>query len=279
MVGRRHRKAFVHSPAVLTVSATSAFFARGVVRMMRNGRLLSVFVGVAGSLLCLDRGASGDIDGGATVAPPLMGPESPAEHEARIRAALVAKPIPGLQLWPRQLPPLVKAYIARIHRPIHRRWGFGALVAWNKLPPADPFNNQTLSTVLEIVLDGNGFVERLAIAEPSRLPPFDTAAIETVLSAAPFGPPPQEMIAADGRAYLRWGFHRDDRACGIDGVEFFTASSRMDRGSSAGLILAKPPVEPSRLPSSETSLFPLERAPRRTRHRRRRGRPARHLSL
>lgn len=189
---------------------------------MRYGRPLGALVGLAGGLVCLDQGARGDIYGGATVMAPPIGAESPAEHEARIQAALIARPVPGLQVWPEPRPSVFKAYIARIHRPIHRRWGYGVLVDWDKLPLSDPMNKQALSTVLEIILDGNGSVERLAIVQTSQYLPFDTAAVEAVLSAAPFIQPPSEILSPDGRAYVQWTFNRDERACGTDGVKYFT---------------------------------------------------------
>lgn len=190
---------------------------------MRDDRLLAAVVGMMAILLCFDRSARSDADGG-TASPAAEGPEAPAAHDARLRAALVAKPTPDLASWPGERSPEVKAYLTRIHRPIHRKWGFGVLVAWRKLPPTDPINNPTLSAVLELVLDGNGFVDRLAIAESSRYLPFDTSAVEAVLSAAPFIPPPQDMLSPDGRAYFRWRLSRDDRACGIDGVTYLKIS-------------------------------------------------------
>src|SRR5205823_5493518 len=49
--------------------------------------------------------------------------------------------------------------------------------------------------------------------------PFDVAAIDSVMSAAPFPRPPQAIRSANGKVYLDWQFHRDDRACGTFGVD------------------------------------------------------------
>ena len=48
---------------------------------------------------------------------------------------------------------------------------------------------------------------------------FDVAAIDSVMSAAPFPAPPQAIKSANGKVYLDWQFHRDERACGTFGVD------------------------------------------------------------
>jgi len=48
---------------------------------------------------------------------------------------------------------------------------------------------------------------------------FDVAAIDSVMSAAPFPPPPSVIKSANGKVYLDWQFHRDERACGTFGVD------------------------------------------------------------
>jgi hypothetical protein len=45
------------------------------------------------------------------------------------------------------------------------------------------------------------------------------AAIDSVMSAAPFPAPPSTIKSANGKVYLDWQFHRDERACGTFGVD------------------------------------------------------------
>jgi hypothetical protein len=55
----------------------------------------------------------------------------------------------------------VAAYFARMHRDIHKLWGFGALEDWEKLPAPSPFRNSSLMTNAEIVLNPDGTVYKL----------------------------------------------------------------------------------------------------------------------
>jgi hypothetical protein len=48
---------------------------------------------------------------------------------------------------------------------------------------------------------------------------FDVAAIDSVMSAAPFPAPPSAIKSANGKVYLDWQVQRDDRACGTFGVD------------------------------------------------------------
>jgi hypothetical protein len=49
--------------------------------------------------------------------------------------------------------------------------------------------------------------------------PFDVAAIDSVMSAGPFPSPPQAIKSANGKVYVDWQFHRDERACGTFGAD------------------------------------------------------------
>jgi hypothetical protein len=62
-------------------------------------------------------------------------------------------------------------------------------------------------------------VEKVTIVRPSGVAAFDAAAMDTVMSAAPFSAPPQAIKSANGKVYLDWRFHRDDRQCGTFGVD------------------------------------------------------------
>ncbi len=111
-------------------------------------------------------------------------------------------------------------YITEMHRQIHKLWTFGFLADLDNKPSANsPYNNQELWTQLEIVIKGDGKVEKVTIVHGSGVLAFDVAAIDSVMSSSPFPPPPQVIKSANGKTYLDWQFHRDERACGTFGVD------------------------------------------------------------
>jgi len=117
------------------------------------------------------------------------------------------------------------AYIARMHRGIHKLWGFGLLEDWDKKSSSNPFNDMEMWTMIEIVLNGDGTLDKLTIVRPSGYLPFDVAAMDVVMSAGPFPDPPAAIKSANGKIYLHWRFHRDDRACGTFGVDPYILGS------------------------------------------------------
>ncbi|HEY6478252.1 MAG TPA: TonB C-terminal domain-containing protein [Polyangia bacterium] len=105
------------------------------------------------------------------------------------------------------------AFIARMHRSIHELWGFGQLEEWEEKPGSSPFNNQNLVTELEIVLNGDGTVDRVGVVRGSGLTAYDVAAVDVVYSAGPYPEPPRAIRSGNGKIYLHWHFHRDGRQC------------------------------------------------------------------
>jgi outer membrane biosynthesis protein TonB len=105
------------------------------------------------------------------------------------------------------------AYIARMHRSIHELWGFGQLEEWEEKSGSSPFNNQNLVTELEIVLNGDGTVDRIGVVRTSGLTAYDVAAVDVVYSAGPYPDPPRAIRSANGKIYLHWHFYRDGRQC------------------------------------------------------------------
>lgn len=110
------------------------------------------------------------------------------------------------------------AYITAMHRQIHKLFTLGFLSDIDARGDS-AYANEELWTQLEIVVKGDGSVERVGIVHGSGLLAFDVAAIDSVMSAAPFPPPPSVIKSANGKVYLDWQFHRDDRACGTFGVD------------------------------------------------------------
>jgi len=110
-------------------------------------------------------------------------------------------------------------YITAMHRQIHKLWTFGFLQDIELRPGKTQYDNQELWTQLQLVIKGDGTVEKVGIVRTSGVLAFDVAAIDSVMSAAPFPTPPQAIKSANGKVYMDWQFHRDDRACGTFGVD------------------------------------------------------------
>ena len=109
------------------------------------------------------------------------------------------------------------AYIAAVHRQIHKFWGDGFLAELDHKPSLGIYPLH-LVTALEISLKPDGTINQVIISRPSGVLPFDTAALESVHMAAPFPAPPPAIKSRDGNVYVTWLFHRDDRQCATDFV-------------------------------------------------------------
>jgi TonB family protein len=105
------------------------------------------------------------------------------------------------------------AFIARMHRSIHELWGFGQLEEWDEKSGSNPFNSRSLVTELEIVLNGDGTVDRVGVVRGSGLTAYDVAAVDVVYSAGPYPDPPRAIRSSNGKVYLHWHFYRDERQC------------------------------------------------------------------
>lgn len=117
-------------------------------------------------------------------------------------------------------------YIARMHREIHRRWGFGFLSDMESSKSADnPMNDMSLVTMLEIVILPNGAIDKMTIVRHSGLLTFDVAALSVVDESGPFESTPEKIRSPDGKVYMHWSFHRGPRQCGTFNARPFILSS------------------------------------------------------
>ncbi len=152
------------------------------------------------------------------------------------------------------------AYIAEMHRSIHKLWAFGFLSELDAKAPSSDYNDMERWTQIEIVLRGDGSVEKTTIVRPSGYAPFDAAAIDAILSSAPYSPPPEAIRSANGKVYLDWRFHRDDRQCGTFGVDpHILTSVGENRDHDTSEVAQAPRVAPPRLlqhPQASTSPEP-----------------------
>jgi TonB family protein len=104
-------------------------------------------------------------------------------------------------------------YIARMHRKIHELWGFGFLADLDGKSASNPMNDKKLEVTLEIVINADGTVDKTTIVKPSGVLTFDVAAIDAVESAGPYEETPKEIRSPNGKVYMHWAFHRDERQC------------------------------------------------------------------
>lgn len=109
------------------------------------------------------------------------------------------------------------AYLASVHRQIHRFWGDGFLADLDRKTNRDVYE-YSLVTALELAIREDGTLDKVFILKPSGRLEFDTAAILAVNSAAPFPTPPDKIKSKDGNVYVTWLFHRDERQCATDFV-------------------------------------------------------------
>jgi hypothetical protein len=76
----------------------------------------------------------------------------------------------------------------------------------------------------------DGTLHKVTIVKTSGKTEFDVAAIDTVLSAAPYESPPEAIRSVNGKVYLRWGFYRNWRQCGTFNVEPYILTDVPDDG-------------------------------------------------
>ena len=126
-------------------------------------------------------------------------------------------------------------YIARMHRRIHELWGFGFLEDLDNKSADYPLNDPNLWVNLEVSVNSDGTLHKVTIAKTSGKTEFDVAAIDTVISSAPFEATPEAIRSVDGRIYLRWGFYRNWRQCGTFNVEPYILTSVPDDGGKGHL--------------------------------------------
>lgn len=147
-----------------------------------------------------------------------------AERTERIQSALenfIPEVRPGNQTALNTRAAPFAAFITSMHRSIHKYWGFGFLEDLDLKPGSSPLNDPALMTKLELVMNGDGTVDKVTVVRSSGFLPFDVAAIDSVYSASPFPDPPRAIRSGNGKIYVHWEFHRDERQCATSGVDYF----------------------------------------------------------
>ena len=125
------------------------------------------------------------------------------------------------------------AYIAAVHRRIHQEFADRFL---RSLPVGgSPYQDDTLMTKLEIVLNRDGSVHRVGVVRSSGLLPFDFGAFNSVLRGQPYPPAPSSILSGDGRVYFHWGFYKNPRQCGTFNAEPYILPNPRGTGRKNGL--------------------------------------------
>ena len=125
------------------------------------------------------------------------------------------------------------AFVARMHRSIHKLWGFGVLEDWDEMSGSNPYNNPNLLTTLELVLNADGTIDKVTIIKASGYLPYDAAAIDVAYSAGPYPDPPREIRSKNGKIYIHWRFYRDARQCATSGVDYYILDNPPREGDTA----------------------------------------------
>lgn len=109
-------------------------------------------------------------------------------------------------------------YIATIHRKIHELWAYGILGRWDTLPARSELSDRSLWSRIEVVINPDGTVDKTTLVHFSGSSTFDGSAKEVIWAAGPFPEPPAAIRSGNGKVYMHWTFHRNERACGTFGV-------------------------------------------------------------
>lgn len=127
---------------------------------------------------------------------------------------------PGNQepLGPRKQ--LFHNYIELIHEThIHPIFGESFWESLSSFATDHPLNNMNMYTVAEFEIFANGNVSEVRVVKSSGNAVFDAAAVDSIYRSSPFPAPPKAVLSWNERVYLRWGFYRSQRMCGVFNVE------------------------------------------------------------
>jgi TonB family protein len=108
------------------------------------------------------------------------------------------------------------AYLAAFHRNLHMEFAHDFLAS---LPLAGDLGNPELVTKVEIVVNGDGSLDRVGVVKSSGNLMYDFGAFNAVQRGAPYPAPPEKIRSPDGRVYMRWALHRNESQCGTWNAE------------------------------------------------------------
>lgn len=162
------------------------------------------------------------------------------ERWERFRAAIINYDVqvrPGNQTALNTRADPFAAYIASMHRRIHRRFAEDFLPNMPAAIRAAVASNPNLHTKLEIGIGPDGNIARIGVVATSGEILFDFGAYSAVMGAQPFEPTPEAIRSPDGLVYVHWGFYANHRQCGTFNAEAYILA----RGAEGS---APPPLMP-----------------------------------
>ena len=110
-------------------------------------------------------------------------------------------------------------YIRVVHETIHSFFADGFLASLSNFKPDDPLNSFSLKTTMEFEIMESGQLNEVRVVKSSGNMVFDAAAVDAIYRSAPYNRPPKSVLSWNNRVYLRWGFYRNQRKCGVFNVE------------------------------------------------------------
>ncbi len=111
-------------------------------------------------------------------------------------------------------------YIEAIHEAsIHPKFADSFLASLPALSASDPLNNPDLMMVAEFEIFESGTISEIRVVKTSGNMIFDAGAVDAIYRSSPFPAPPKEVLSWNRRVYIRWGFYRNSRKCGVFNVE------------------------------------------------------------
>ncbi|OIP31657.1 MAG: hypothetical protein AUK47_22065 [Deltaproteobacteria bacterium CG2_30_63_29] len=150
----------------------------------------------------------------------------------------------------------VWAYIALMHKRIHKQWADEYLIGLDlkHRSPTSPLNDPQLKTVLELELDQSGKITDVQVVNTSGVLEFDAEAIRISWEAGPSEPVPASMLSSQGKSYLHWTYWRDQHQCGTFGVSVFVLEDGVK--SQVSVDHSKVEAEEARIGVREGSVAP-----------------------
>lgn len=111
-------------------------------------------------------------------------------------------------------------YIRRVHETsIHPLFADSFLRSLPGLSASDPLNDMSLHMVAEFEIFESGHISEIRVIRSSGIAVFDAGAVDSIYRSSPFPPPPKSVLSWNNRVYMRWGFYRNQRKCGVFNVE------------------------------------------------------------
>ncbi len=114
---------------------------------------------------------------------------------------------------------LFRNYLWVVHEKMHVFFADGFLDSLSMFAPDDPINDISLHAVAEFEILAGGQVNEVRVVKSSGNMMFDAAAVDALYRAGPHRPPPKPLLSWNNRLYLRWGFYRNQRKCGVFNAE------------------------------------------------------------